>query len=162
MPDLNSLTLPVLPLTTGVVLPAMVVTIALETDEARAAADAATSTDDQLLLVPRVDGRFARVGTVVKIEDAGELRNGLRALVVRGLHRATIGAGVAGTGTALWVEAETVDDEPVTDEARELAREYRAVVENILEHRDARVSSTPSGASPTPARSPTWPATPPT
>ncbi|MGH9118895.1 MAG: endopeptidase La, partial [Acidimicrobiales bacterium] len=137
MRDLNSLTLPVLPLSTGVVLPSMVVTIAIETDEAQAAADAATATDNRLLLVPRVDGRFARVGTVVKVEDAGELRTGLRALVVRGLHRATINTGVAGTGTALWVEAETVDDEPVTDEARELARQYMAVIENILDHRNA-------------------------
>src|SRR5688572_19250898 len=118
MPDLTSLTLPVLPLSTGVVLPSMVVTIALETDEARAAADAAAGTDNRLLLVPRVDGRFARVGTVVKIEDAGELRNGLRALVVRGLHRATIGTGVAGTGTALWVQAEPVADQEATDATR--------------------------------------------
>src|SRR5687767_9257661 len=110
MSDLNALTLPVLPLSTGVVLPGMVVTIALETDEARAAADAAASTDDRLLLVPRIDGRYAAVGTVVQVEDAGQLRNGLRALVVRGLHRATIGAGVAGTGSALWVQADTVDD----------------------------------------------------
>ena len=93
MSDLRTLTLPVLPLSTGVVLPGMVVTIALETDEARAAADAAGA-DGQLLLVPRVDGRYARVGTVVQLEDTGELRNGLRALVVRGLHRAVIGAGV--------------------------------------------------------------------
>jgi ATP-dependent Lon protease len=115
----------------------MVVTIAAETDEARAAADAATSTDGRLLLVPRLDGRYARVGTVVQVEDAGELRNGIRALVVRGLHRAVIGAGVPGSGTALWVHADPVDDQVVTDRARQLAREYKAVVANILEHRGA-------------------------
>jgi ATP-dependent Lon protease len=137
MPDLNALTLPVLPLSTGVVLPSMVVTIAAETDEARAAADAATSTDGRLLLVPRLDGRYARVGTVVQVEDAGELRNGIRALVVRGLHRAVIGAGVPGSGTALWVQADPVGEQDVTDRARQLAREYKAVIENILEHRGA-------------------------
>jgi ATP-dependent Lon protease len=137
MPDLNALTLPVLPLSTGVVLPSMVVTIAAETDEARAAADAATSTDGLLLLVPRLDGRYARVGTVVEVEDAGELRNGIRALVVRGLHRAVIGAGVPGSGTALWVQADPVGEQDVTDRARQLAREYKAVIENILEHRGA-------------------------
>jgi ATP-dependent Lon protease len=137
MADLTALTLPVLPLSTGVVLPSMVVTIALETDEAKAAADAAAASDDRLLLVPKIDGRFARVGTVVKVEDSGELRNGLRALVVRGLQRATIGTGVAGTGPTLWVQVEPVDDSVPTDAARDLAREYMAVVENILDHRNA-------------------------
>src|SRR5438270_4031545 len=92
MPELTLSTLPVLPLATGVVLPGMVVTIALETPEAVAAADAAGS--GQVLLVPRLDGAYASVGTVAAVEDQGELRNGLRALVVRGLHRAVIGAGV--------------------------------------------------------------------
>src|SRR5689334_12173925 len=87
--------LPVLPLSTGVVLPQMVVTLALETDEARAAAAAASGDGlhdrAQVLLVPRLDGRYAAVGTVAPIEDAGELRGGVKALVVRGLHRAVIG-----------------------------------------------------------------------
>jgi ATP-dependent Lon protease len=135
--DFDALTLPVLPLSTGVVLPSMVVTIALETDEAKAAADAARATDDRVLVVPRVDGRYAAVGTVVQVEDVGQLVNGLRALVVRGLQRATIGAGVAGTGTALWVQVDTVDEPAPTDAARELAREYKAAVENILEQRGA-------------------------
>jgi ATP-dependent Lon protease len=138
MADLDTLTLPVLPLSTGVVLPSMVVTIALETDEARAAADAAGE-GGQLLLVPRLEGRYARVGTVASIEEAGALRNGLRALVVRGLHRATIGAGVPGTGRALWVQAEPVDESAsaATERAQQLAREYKAVIENILEARGA-------------------------
>ena len=137
MADLDVLTLPVLPLSTGVVLPSMVVTIALETDEARAAADAASSTDGRVLLVPRIDGRYAAVGTVVHIEDSGQLLNGLRALVVRGLHRATIGAGVPGTGSALWVQVEEVEEPAPTEEAQRLAREYKAVVESILEQRGA-------------------------
>jgi ATP-dependent Lon protease len=132
------LTLPLLPLATGVVLPQMVVTLALETDEAKAAADAATGGDGQLLLVPRVDGRYARVGTIARIESAGELPNGVRALVLRGVQRATVGVGVAGTSAGLWVEAEPVDDsgEP-TERARELARDYRAIVGAIAERRGA-------------------------
>ena len=78
-------TLPLLPLTSGVVLPGMVVTMALETPEARAAVDAAASADGQLLLVPRVDGRYAKVGTISRIEEAGQLPSGVPALVVRGL-----------------------------------------------------------------------------
>src|SRR5438128_4950851 len=116
----------------------MVVTIALETDQARAAWAAASEAERQLLLVPVVDGRYARVGTVAFVEDAGDLRSGLQALVVRGLNRAVIGSGVPGTGAALWVQVEPVDEPPATERARELAREYRAVVENILDYRGAR------------------------
>ena len=127
------LTLPLLPLSTGVVLPQMVVTLALETDEAKAAADA-MGDDGQLLLVPRVDGRYARVGTIARVESAGELPNGVRALVLRGVQRAVVGVGVAGTTSGLWVEAEPVDDsgEP-SEHARELARDYRAIVGAIAE-----------------------------
>ncbi|HEY3095453.1 MAG TPA: endopeptidase La [Acidimicrobiia bacterium] len=112
----------------------MVVTLALETDEAKAAADAATGGDGQLLLVPRVDGRYARVGTIARVESAGELPNGVRALVLRGIQRATVGVGVAGTSSGLWVEAEPVDDSgDPTERARELARDYRAIVGAIAE-----------------------------
>jgi ATP-dependent Lon protease len=128
------LTLPILPLTTGVVLPGMVVTLTLETPEAQAAADAAT--DGEVLLVPRIDGRYAGMGVVARIEDSGELRNGLRALVVRGAHRAVIGQAVAGTGSALWVQVtRAVETNTDTDRALELAREYKAVVGNILDAR---------------------------
>ena len=130
-------TLPLLPLTSGVVLPGMVITMALETDEARAAAEAARSSDGRLLLVPRVDGRYARVGTISAIEDSGQLPSGIFALVVRGVQRAAIGAGVPGTGSALWVQVEAVEEGEPTDAARALAREYRAVMENILEARGA-------------------------
>src|SRR5215208_6934304 len=136
MPELSTETLPLLPLTSGVVLPGMVVTATLETPESRSAASAANDTG-HLLLVPKVDGRYATVGTVAKIENAGELPNGQLAIVVRGLHRVRIGAGVAGTGTATWVEVEPIPDQPATDRARQLAREYRAVVESILEARGA-------------------------
>ena len=128
------LTLPLLPLSTGVVLPQMVVTIALETDEARTAAEAAEAGAGVVLLVPKIDGRFAKVGTVARVESGGELPNGVRALVLRGLHRAVVGVGVPGAGTGLWVEAEPViDPDPPTERAGELAREYRAVVGAISE-----------------------------
>ena len=85
--DLATLTLPVLPLGTGVLLPEMFVTIALETAEAQAAADAAGD-DGQVLVVPRVGTAYAPVGTVAQIEESGDLPNGMRAIVVRGLYRA--------------------------------------------------------------------------
>ena len=134
MADLSTLNLPVLPLGSGVLLPGMVVTIALETPEAKAAADAAGG--GHLLVVPRVGRRYASVGTVAEITDEGQLRGGLRAVVVHGLHRAVIGVGVPGSGDALWVEATPAEEvNRDTERARELAREYTAVVEGILEAR---------------------------
>jgi len=136
MAETTTNVLPLLPLTTGVVLPHMVVTLALETPEAREAVAAARGAGDTLLLVPRVDGRYARVGTVAKIEDVGRLGNGVEALVVRGLHRAVVGTGVPGTGQATWVQVEpSPDPEEVSERAEELAREYRATVEAIVEAR---------------------------
>ena len=147
-------TFPLLPLSTGVVLPQMVVTLALETDEAKVAAEAAGAGDGAasegeglLLLVPRIEGRYARVGTVARIESAGDLPNGVQALVLRGLHRAVIGTGVPGTRAGIWVEAEEIRDPEVsTERAQELAREYRAVVGAIAERiRGARLTEALSG-----------------
>ena len=136
MSKLDTQILPLLPLTTGVVLPGMVVTLTIESEDARTAVSAARATGGELLLVPRVDSRYARVGTVGKVEDVGSLPSGMEAVVIRGLHRATIGAGVPGTGDATWVQVEPSPDpsEP-SERARELAREYRAVLENIVESR---------------------------
>ncbi len=136
MSDQN-LTLPLLPLTSGVVLPGMVFTVALESDEARAAASAAGSAGGQVLLVPHIDGRYATVGVVAEIMEEGELPGGLAAVAVRGDRRAVIGTGVPGTGASLWVEAEPVEEPPSSATAQALAREYRAVLENILHSRGA-------------------------
>jgi ATP-dependent Lon protease len=138
MDDLRSLTLPFLALNSGVVLPGMAVTIAVESPEANAAFDAAASADGRLLLVPRLeDGTYARVGTVAAVE-VGDLPGGMRAAIVRGLHRAIVGTGVPGTGSATWVQVDPITPAEPTDRARELAREYRAVIENVLEYRGAR------------------------
>jgi len=138
MSDTKTQLLPLLPLTQGVVLPQMVVTIALETDEAKRAGAAAADAGDRIVLVPRVDGRFARVGTIAAIESAGDLPNGTRALVIRGLGRGRVGTGELGAHGALHVQVEEVDEADPTPRAYELAREYKAVVETILEHRGAR------------------------
>ena len=130
MNDVSTLTLPVLPLTTGVVFPQMVVTIAVESDEAQAATDAAS--DGRLLLVPRLDGHYSRIGTVAKVESRLTLPNGQPALVVRGEGRAHVGGGVVGTGEALWVQAEPVAVDEPTERVADLAREYRATARALL------------------------------
>ncbi|MDY7105577.1 MAG: endopeptidase La [Actinomycetota bacterium] len=139
MSETQILTLPVLPLTAGVVGPTMVVTIALDEVEGVAAADVAGGAGGQVLLVPKRDGQFRKIGTIAKLEQDGELPNGTRAVVVRGLGRARLGAGRSGDGNALWVEATPVDDTHTdSPEIVRLANEYRAVVEEILERRGAR------------------------
>jgi ATP-dependent Lon protease len=136
MPNEN-VTLPLLPLKSGVVLPGMVFTMALESDEARAAVEAAQSAGGKLLLVPHIEGRYASVGVIAEVMEEGALPGGLPAVAVRGDRRATIGTGVPGTGAALWVEAEPIQDGEPTPAAAELSREYRAVLENILLSRGA-------------------------
>jgi ATP-dependent Lon protease len=117
----------------------MFVTIALETAEAKAAADAAGQ-DGQVLVVPKLGtaGRtaWANVGTVAHIEERGDLPNGAEAIVVKGLYRARIGVGVPGSGTALWVQADRAEEiNTDTPRAHELAREYKAAVSTLLESR---------------------------
>ncbi len=118
-----------MPIPSGVVFPEMVVTIVLESDEAAAAADAATS--GELVLVPRIDGRYATVGTVARIEDRGTLGSGAPALTIRATHRAVIGAGVAGAGDALWVEITPVKT-IATDRTPVLAKQYRDTAKALL------------------------------
>ncbi len=136
MPE-QTQSLPLLPLTSGVVLPGMVFTMALESDEAQAAAAAAGSADGRFVIVPHIDGRYSGVGVIAEVVETGELPGGTHAVVVRGIDRASIGTAVPGTGQALWVQVEAIEDDPVSPEASELAREYRAVLENILHSRGA-------------------------
>jgi ATP-dependent Lon protease len=135
MTTLDTRILPLLPLTTGVVLPGMVVTLTIESDEARRAVAAAESSGGELLLVPRLGARYARIGTVAAVEDVGRLPSGLEALVIRGVGRAMVGTGVAGTGDATWVQADPLDEPEPSERANALAREYRAVIESIVEAR---------------------------
>ena len=67
----ENVTLPLLPLKSGVVLPGMVFTMALESDEARAAVDSARSAGGRLLLVPHIEGRFASVGVISEVDGGG-------------------------------------------------------------------------------------------
>jgi len=145
----ENLSLPVLPLDDTVVLPTMVVPVEISGAEVRAAIEAAqhsasvpgaTRTADakpQLLLVPRIGGKYAAVGTLGVIEQTGRLPSGEPAAVIRGMSRVRIGTGTVGPGAALWVEGTVIDEPPVTPRAQELAREYRGIATTILQKRGA-------------------------
>ncbi|MFP5332520.1 MAG: endopeptidase La [Acidimicrobiia bacterium] len=132
MPNTTQLSLPVLPLRNGVVFPHMTVTLRIETAEGRTAIAAAERVDGRLLLVPRIDGRYASVGTLAEIQDADDDGN----VVVSGMARARVGAGSTDETGALWVEAEAYPEvDMVDEELDQLVAEYRAVVTEVLDHR---------------------------
>lgn len=124
---------PLLTLNSGVVLPGMVVTIAIETDEASAAVDAALEADKRLVVVPKIGDRWSSVGTVATIDQAGKLPGGAKGVFIRGEHRVRIGAAVPGTGSALWVDCLAVDDDEIGEVAPEVVSEYRAVMDKLLD-----------------------------
>ncbi|MEV4278886.1 endopeptidase La [Actinoplanes xinjiangensis] len=129
--------LPVLFLDDIVLLPGMVVPVQLD-EAAQAAVDAAvTSAASELLIAPRIEGRYASYGVVASVEQVGKIRSGSPAAVLRTGPRAKIGSGVTGPGAALWVEAEPVLAGPVSDQARELAAEYKKLVVSVLQRREA-------------------------
>src|ERR671912_722921 len=119
-------------------LTGLVVPIELD-DSARAAVDAARShSDGRLLVAPRLEDRYASYAVEASIVQMGRLATGQAAAVIRAEHRARIGAGVSGPGTAMWVEAEELDQPtPDSDEVRALASEYKALVIATLQRRDA-------------------------
>ncbi|MYS23288.1 ATP-dependent Lon protease [Streptomyces sp. DvalAA-14] len=147
----NPLTLPVLPLDDEVVLPGMVVPLDLTDSEVRAAVEAAqaahrgpgpgtASGKPEVLLVPRVDGKYTAVGTLGTVEQVGRLSDGDPGAVIRGRSRIRIGAGTTGPGAALWVEGTPVE-EPAVGEApgtvAELMKEYKALATSWLRKRGA-------------------------
>ncbi|MET8625039.1 endopeptidase La [Kitasatospora sp. NPDC004669] len=140
------LTLPVLPLDDEVVLPGMVVPLDLKDTEVRAAVEAARaaatgSGKPQVLLVPRVDGSYAGVGTLATVEQVGRLADGDPAALVRAVRRVRIGVGTTGPGAALWVETapfrESSVGMPVAGRAAELVKEYKALSTQWLRKRGA-------------------------
>jgi ATP-dependent Lon protease len=136
--DTEPQALPVVPLPDGVVFPGTVVTLALESSEARSAVTAAMTGDRRVLLVPQVDGRVARVGVIAHVENAGDLPGGGSAAIIRGLQRARLGAAVVTERSGLWVQTEPVTDGRPTVRIEELARQLRVVLEDIAEARHSR------------------------
>jgi ATP-dependent Lon protease len=123
-------TLPVLPLPDGVVLPEMVVTVAIQSTEARDVVTAASGS--RLLLVPRVNGTYARVGVIASVVDR-DSSGRMPTVTIRAHGRARVGTGVIGSSPVLWVEAEPVIEAEPTPEIETLAAEYRAAAISLLD-----------------------------
>src|SRR5215212_3276630 len=99
--------------------------------------------EQRVLLVPRADDRFASVGTVAEVVDHVRVPGGGRAVELMGLHRGVAGAARTGLRGELRVEVDEREDSvPVDGKTRELERDYRAVVDEILELRgdDGRIA----------------------
>ena len=131
-------TVPLLPLPGGVIAPQMVVNLVVDSHQAVRAFDAARTSDGELLVVPHIGDRYAKVGTLARVEQDERRGDGRRSALIRGLRRALVGPVRHTDGDLLWVEAaragETVGDPERVDR---LAREYRATIGEILRHRRA-------------------------
>ncbi len=116
-----------IPLDDTVVFPTMDVTLPVDTGD-----------ETRVLLVPRHNGEYASVGTIAQVTDTVRLPGGGRAVTLSGVSRGIVGAGSSDAEGRLRVEiVEQADEIPVDGRTRDLEREYRAVVEEILEVRGA-------------------------
>jgi ATP-dependent Lon protease len=121
------------PLEDIVVFPNMNVTLTVDVGD-----------EDRILLVPKHEDGYAKVGTVAEVTDRIRLPGGGRAVALNGLHRGVAGAATTDAQGRLLVDVEERPDEESADgRIRELEREYRAVVEEILELRgdDGRIAA---------------------
>jgi ATP-dependent Lon protease len=115
------------PLEDTVVFPGMNVTLTVDVGD-----------EDRVVLVPRHENEYAAVGTVAEVADRVRIPGGGRAVSLEGLHRGVIGAAHSDALGRLRAEVEErLDEKPPPVQTRELEREYRAVVEEILDLRGA-------------------------
>ncbi|MGA9858814.1 MAG: endopeptidase La [Solirubrobacteraceae bacterium] len=121
------------PLEDVVVFPGMSLTLAIDAGD-----------EERVLLVPRHENEFAAIGTVAEVSNRVRLPGGGRAYELQGLHRGVAGAAQTLPDGRLFVEVEEQPDPvPVDGKTRNLEREYRAIVEEILEVRgdDGRIAA---------------------
>jgi ATP-dependent Lon protease len=115
------------PLDDTVVFPTMDVTLPVRVGD-----------EERVLLIPRHDGEFAKVGTIAEVTDHIRLPGGGSAVALSGVARGVAGAAHTDASGRLMIEVtEHADDVPVDGRTRNLEREYRAIIEEILELRGA-------------------------
>ncbi len=122
-----------IPLDDTVLFPSMTATLAAEVGD-----------EKRVFVLPRDGDDYAQVGTVAEVLDTARLPGAGEVATLVGLHRGLAGAATPGADGRLRVEVQEIHDGTPTDErTSELEREYRAVVEEILELRgtDGRVGA---------------------
>src|SRR5436190_80566 len=133
MQRLTMATLLLIPLEDTVVFPTMDVTLPVDVGD-----------EERVLLVPRHDGEYASVGTIARVTERVRLPGGARGAMFEGVARGIAGAAETDARGRLRVEVvEHPDDVPIDGRTRDLEREYRATIEEILELRgdDGRISA---------------------
>src|SRR4051794_14449338 len=121
----------IIPLDDTVVFPGMAVTLTAD-----------VGSDARVLLVPRQDNTYAKVGVEAEGSERGRVPGRGVAVSVMPLHRAVPGAAATDPDGVLRVDVDASPDAvPAASLTRELEREYRAVVDEILELRgdDGRI-----------------------
>ena len=97
-----------------------------------------TGDEDQVLLIPSVEGAPAKIGTLADVIERIQLPGGAVAATIRGLHRARPDDVEEGPDGELRATAVGLPDaDPDDDGTVELEREYRAVIDEILDLRGA-------------------------
>jgi ATP-dependent Lon protease len=138
MVDTQPQTVPLLALPAGVVVPGMVVHLALDDPASRSAVTAAREGDGRVVLVPQIDGRYASVGTLAAVEQLDRDRRRMPVALLRGLERVAVGAGQVDERGGLRVAVRAVEEHGGdTARARELAQDYREVLDELLALRGA-------------------------
>src|SRR5213078_172555 len=127
MQRLTMATLLLIPLDDTVVFPTMDVTLPVNVGD-----------EERVLLIPRHEGEFAKVGTIAEVTDHIRLPGGGRAVALSAAAPGVAGAAHTDQLGRLVVEVEEHRDTvPVDGRTRNLEREYRAIIEEILELRGA-------------------------
>ena len=121
------------PLDDSILFPGMTATIAADVGEA-----------DQVFVLPRPEGEYGTIGTIAEVVDTGRLPGGINAVTLTGVKRGRAGTASPSANGQLSIDVEPLDDAvPTEGRIRELERDYRAIVEEILELRgdDGRVTA---------------------
>jgi ATP-dependent Lon protease len=121
------------PLDDSILFPGMTATIAAEVGEA-----------EQVFLLPRPDGEYANIGTIADVVETGRLPGGINVVTLTGVQRGRAGTASPAPNGELAIDVEPLTDTvPTEGRIRELERDYRAVVEEILDLRgdDGRVAA---------------------
>jgi ATP-dependent Lon protease len=116
-----------IPLDEAIVFPSITATLPVD-----------TGNEERVFLLPRQNGEFGRIGVVAEVIERGQLPGGAHVTTVVGLHRGLAGAAEPADGEQLRVEVQEIHDgHPDDERTSELMQEYRAVVDEILELRNA-------------------------